>query len=187
MFLHHVIHLEDDDPVKKMWANMKLLSGESNWWSSVKGLLEKHNVELEDVKNRSRDSFKLLIQRKIQEVALKELTKDCKEKKKTSFLSYERLQPQDYLNHLYPCQARTIFQCRSKTLDIKDHRSYKYKDRLCRKCGINEETVQHVTNCGHTDVVDTSFISDLGEITYTTKVKLGIISERIRNFLEEVR
>ena len=187
MFLHHIIHLEDDDPVKKMWENMKLLSGESNWWSSVKSLLEKHNIELEDVQNSNRDRFKLLIKRKIQDVTLKELTKDCKEKKKTSFLSYETLQPQDYLGHLYPCQSRIIFQCRSKTLDIKDHRSYKYKDRLCRKCGINEETVQHVTNCGHTDVVDTSFVSDLGDMTYATKLKLSIISQRISNVLEEVR
>ena len=187
MFLHHIVHLKDDDPVKQMWENMKFLSRESNWWSSIRRILEEYEVGLEEVKNSSRESFKALIKRKISDTALKELTKDCTEKTKTSSLHYTALKPQDYLSHLYPKQARIIFQCRSKTLDIKVHRSYKFNDRVCRKCGIDEETIQHITNCGRDEVVDTSFMTELGDITYPTKVNLSIVAERISTFLEEVR
>ena len=134
------------------------------------------------------ESFKKLVKGKIHEVALVELSKDCKDKKKTSALSFTVLKPQDYLNHLYPTQAKIIFQCRSKTLDIKAHRSYKYKDKLCRKCGDDEETVQHVANCGSSDVIDTSFIDELSStLSYDTIIKLILISKRIHDFLEEVK
>ena len=72
-------------------------------------------------------------------------------------------------------------------MDIKDHRSYKYKDTVCRKCGVEEETVQHITNCGQSDIIDTSIIYELGLVTYDTKVRLAVIAKRIQNFLEEVR
>ena len=166
---------------------MKVLSSESNWWSSTKRLLEEYEVSLEEVKKSSRESFKALIKRKISDTALKELTKDCAEKRKTSSLHYTALKPQDYLSHLYPKHAKIVFQCRSKTLDIKDHRSYKFNDRVCRKCGSAEETIQHITNCGRDERVDTSFITELEDMTYLTKVNLSIVAERTSRFLEEVR
>ena len=188
MFLHHIVHLEEDDPVKLMWKNMKILEEECNWWSNVRVLMTKYGISLQDAEEKSRESFKKLVKEKIHEVALVELSKDCKDKKKTSALSFTVLKPQDYLNHLYPTQAKIIFQCRSKTLDIKAHRSYKYKDKLCRKCGDDEETVQHVANCGSSDVIDTSFIDELSStLSYDTIIKLILISKRIHDFLEEVK
>ena len=186
VFLHHIYHLDDTDPVKIMWENMKILEEESNWWSEVKEKMRKYNIMIEDVK-LSRDTFKKKIKAKIHEAALAELNRECKGKKKTADLDYKTLQQQDYLNHLYPTQAKIIFQCRSKTLDIKDHRAYKYKDKMCRKCGDEEETVQHVANCGYDDTVDTSIIEELDCITYDTKLKLVTIAKRIYNFLEEVK
>ena len=187
MFLHHIVHLEEDDPVKFMWENMKVLEEEANWWSSVKVLMKKYEINLKDVEENSRESFKNLVKGKIMKLVHKELTDECRSKKKTSTLTFPAFETQDYLNHLYPNQARIVFQCRSKTLDIKDHRSYKYKDTLCRKCGIENETVQHITNCGQSDIVDTAIIYQLGSLTYDTKIKLATITKRIHNFLEEVR
>ena len=187
MFLHHIVHLDEDDPVKFMWENMKVLEEETNWWSSVKVLMKKYDIKLKEVEESSRESFKKLVKEKLQKVAHMELSAECKSKKKTSALIFPALEAQDYLNHLYPAQARIVFQCRSKTLDIKDHRSYKYKDTVCRKCGVEEETVQHITNCGQSDIIDTSIIYELGLVTYDTKVRLAVIAKRIQNFLEEVR
>ena len=38
-FLHHILNLNDDDPVKRMYNNMKLLPGEKNWYNCVTKLL----------------------------------------------------------------------------------------------------------------------------------------------------
>ena len=39
IFLHHIVHLEDSDPVKITWENMKKFPEENNWWSGVKSIL----------------------------------------------------------------------------------------------------------------------------------------------------
>ena len=54
---------------------------------------------------------------------------------------------QPYLQNLFPSKSRTIFKCRSKTLDIKDHKPFKFKDILCRRCGSEREDLEHVVNC----------------------------------------
>ena len=119
--------------------------------------------------------------------ALEEVNESCEEKKKTAMLNYGTLEPQEYLRHLYPAEARVIFKCRSKTLDIKDHRPYKFKDKLCRNCSSSDETIEHITNCGHSDIIDTSILDYLGPFTYDTKVVLQTIAKRISNFLDKVQ
>ena len=49
--------------------------------------------------------------------------------------------------NMFPSYSKTVFKCRSQTLDIKDHLTYKYSDRMCRRCGVAEETTDHAINC----------------------------------------
>ena len=82
MFLHHIVHLDESDPVKKMWESMKMLGGQCNWWSCVKELMIKYHINLKDVEENNRDSFKILVKRF--GAAFEELREMCKEKKKTA-------------------------------------------------------------------------------------------------------
>ena len=87
---------------------------------------------------------------------------------------------------MYPNQAKIVFKCRSKTLDIKTHLTYKYKDSVCRKCGEVPEEVQHIVNCGREQrvpVVD-YITMDENSDQYDVEVKLMVSS--IVRFLEEV-
>ena len=43
-FLHHIINLSEDDPVKKVWRNQTLLPEHKNWWSDVKNLMKKYSI-----------------------------------------------------------------------------------------------------------------------------------------------
>ena len=56
-FLHHIIHLEDDDPVKRMWKNQKQLPEHNNWWNGVEKLMVKYSIQLseEDIKKMSKE------------------------------------------------------------------------------------------------------------------------------------
>ena len=75
-----------------------------------------------------------------------DLKQECASLKKTTGLNYDALELQEYLKVLYPNQARAVLKSRCKTLDIKTHNTYKYKeDTICRGCEVEEETLQH---CG---------------------------------------
>ena len=81
-----------------------------------------------------------------------------------------------------PSDARTIFKCRSKTLSIKDHMSFKYNDTSCRWCGVAEETLDHVINCGK-DVT----INNIDEILLQMDLgKLKEVALRISEFMDKV-
>ena len=134
------------------------------------------------------ESFKKLVKNKVNEIAFEALKQECLDKKKTKHLKYNLFNSQDYLNHLYPNQAQVIFKCRSKTLEIKDHQRYKYNDNTCRRCGKEDETVEHIVNCGEDVHLDSSVINSMEDkICYDTCVKLTLISRRINDFIEEYK
>ena len=188
VFLHHIIHLEDTDPVKVMWENMRKFPHEANWWSGVQKLLIKYDICLEDVEKLSKESYKNMVKIRITDSAFSALELECHGKKKTENLSYKALKPQEYLSLLYPSQAQTIFKCRSKTLAIKDHQHYKYDNNLCRRCEEEEETIEHIINCGYADKIDSSVVFKMDEeICYDTRLQLILISTRINDFLEEFK
>ena len=75
--------------------------------------------------------------------------------------------------------------CRSQTLNIKEHMKYKFQeDQCCRWCGISDESLQHVVNCGSFDGV----IPDVEDIVKEGKDLnlLTEIAERVEDFLERV-
>ena len=188
-FLHHIVHLEEDDPVKRMWESQRLMSGERNWWYTVSRSMDKYNITLEDVVSKSKESFKAFTKKKIKEVALVNLQEDCKGKKKTKNLVYDSLKPQEYFSKLYPTQAKAVFLARCQSLDIKEHRRYKYKDMVCRLCKTEEETLSHIVNCGSEKELNTDILfHNFGEDALENQVLLLIaVSTRIVNFLEYVK
>ena len=188
MFLHHILNLEDTDPVKVMWDNMKKFPDEGNWWNGVKKLLTKYEISLIDVEEHSKETYKSMVKKKITEAAFKILKTECQGKKKTETISYGSFKPQEYLSHLYPSQAQIIFKSRSKTLAIKDHQQYKYDNKLCRRCGEEDETMEHVVNCQNDEKLDSSIVYNMeDEMTYDTKLQLILITTRINDFIEEYK
>ena len=59
---------------------------------------------------------------------------------------------------------------------------------ICRKCGEEDETLEHIVNCGKEHTVDTQVIYDAAEnFSYDIKLQLIVLSSRIENFLEEFK
>ena len=105
MFLHHiVVHLEEDDPVRKMWESMRTFTGEANWRSGVDTLLNKYKISLDDAFRHSKNKFKDLVKTAVDEEALNTLSCDCSEKKKTTNIKYTAIKHQEYLSMLYSTQ-----------------------------------------------------------------------------------
>ena len=133
----------------------------------------------------SKEAFKEIVKKAITRTAFSNLLESCSNQKKTNLLVYTKLQPQDYLTKLYPWQSKLISRCRSKTLDIKTHQTFKYNDTLCRWCNLHEESLSHIINCGEEslDILDLSNTEkmDSGKIAMLSR-----ITYRIREFMEKI-
>jgi hypothetical protein len=152
-YLYRIVQLEESDPVYQMWLNMKSFAdcGEKNWWADVSELLKKYAITatIAEIKLMSKDTYKNMVKKAVNQEALKVLSEECSSKKKTSELKHDSLKLQPYMQKMSVEKARLLFQCRAKTLDIKDHRQYKYEDRVCRRCNDVDETLEHILNCGY--------------------------------------
>ena len=184
-FLYHIINLREDDPVKVVWRNQTKLPDHNNWWSGVKSLMNNYGIQFEEekIKKLSKCTFKNNVRTAVHEKAFKELKKECESKSKTQNIQYKKFEMQKYLKAMYPGAAKTIFKCRAKTLNIKEHTKYKHADCLCRWCGVCDETLNHVVNCGS----DNEPIIDVEKTLQDLDIdELSRIALRVDEFLAKV-
>ena len=186
-FLHHIISLGGDDPVRKLLNNMKSLPGQNCWWSNVSKLQKSYSVEMSDeqISTMTKEAYRRIVNKSVKKVALRNLVRECKEKSKTEDLKYNSLELQDYIKTMHPMHAKTIFKCRSKTLDIKSHRKYQYEDLICRGCNLNEENLNHIFNCGE-EPIDIIPINNLSKLCKIDRIKLTVMANRVESFINKV-
>ena len=149
--------------------------------------MEKYDLvcDLDEIKSVSKDVFANRVKKAISAAAFKELKENCNSLKKTSELRYQKLETQEYLLKMFPSQAKTIFKWRSKTLDIKTHSTFKYNDTVCRGCGIAEETVDHIINCGELERIAVEEVTWLEKDSPETYITLQAQAKKIMSFIEE--
>ena len=77
MYLHRILNLPQDDPVRLMFENLVAFDqdGEENLWSQIKPLLSKYELpdDLCVIEQLSIQTFKTMINKGIQHVATQEL------------------------------------------------------------------------------------------------------------------
>jgi uncharacterized protein YnzC (UPF0291/DUF896 family) len=178
------MNLSEEDPVKKVWRNQVSLPEHKNWWCDVQKLMEKYSIQLseEEVTAMSKETFKLKVKEAVKSYAFEKLKEECRSKSKTQHITYEEFSTQDYIKEMYPDMAKIVFKCRSRTLNIKDHTKYQNSDCTCRWCGVADETLEHVVNCG-----SDGLIADVDEIVKELNSdKLEDVARRVENFLSKV-
>ena len=183
-FVHHIMNLDEDDPVKKVWRNQTILPPHRNWWSDVRGLMERYSIQLteEEIVDMSKETFKKKIKKAIRVYAFEKLKAECQSKSRTKNLTYKEFETQNYIKTMSPRTAKTVFKCRSKTLNIKDHMKFSHNDTLCRWCGMSDETLDHVINCGEeTKLVDTE-----ENLNLLNHKEIEKIAWRVDEFLSKV-
>ena len=185
-FLHHIVHLSDEDPVRKMWRHQTIMPDHMNWWSGVKSLMSKYGINWteDQIKEMSKEVYKKKVKEAVKNIAFEELRLECQGKKKTKDLVYTELKTQKYISRLSPCHSRTIFRARSQTLNIKDHTRYQYKDGThCRWCGVSDETLGHIVNCGYHG----EELRNVDEVLKGEDVaQMRNVAERIQDFLDRI-
>ena len=187
-FLHHILSLQPNDPVHALYQQMKCLPGEANWFNDIQRSAAKYSIIIDEekIKSVSKETFKGIVKAAIQNYAFKELKEECSSQTKTGTLTYDEFKCQSYMSKLYPSHAKTVLKCRSKCLDIKTHRPFLFKDKLCRWCNLEEETLSHIVDCGRDDIMESVDIGNIDVIDELVESSLISLSTRVNNFLEMV-
>ena len=187
-FLHHIVNLSAEDPVQLLYENMKRLPFEQNWLNDVIKSASEYNIDINEQSLRtiSKETFKSKVRSAVEKHAFQMLKEECKLQSKTKNLVYNVFERQSYLMHLYPSQAKVILQYRAKCLKIKDHRPFQFQNKICRWCNLEEETVDHIINCGCDEKMDPICTDSIDLVDQSMVCKLISFATRINNFLDMV-
>ena len=148
-FIHHILKLEENDPVKLVYREQVKYRHEKNWGNEIVTLLLKFKLPQDEteITNMEYSKWKEIVKTNVKRFALKELNEEKeKQSKSKSLPSYQSLKRQDYFNTLSTEHARILFKVRCKILDIKVFNAWKYSDCVCRRCNDGIEDVNHILN-----------------------------------------
>jgi hypothetical protein len=188
-FLHHITNLNEDDPVYMLYENMKRLPSERNWLNDITSSAETYGIDISEntLKTISKDAFKQKVKAAIQDFVFAFLKRECEAQSKTKCISYNRFGKQPYLSKLYPNQAKLVLKCRAKCVKIKDHRPFQFSNIMCRWCHLEEETLEHIVNCGWEGSKDFEFdVRNLDNVDSGVEATLVSLATRVAFFLDLV-
>ena len=96
----------------------------------------------------TKGTWKTLVKNTVRREAFLCLTQQCRDNRKTSHLTYEKLGTVKYMVSLKPHLARTYFRVRLKMFDIKCNFKKKYSFNLsCPFCKAHDEDFKHIVTC----------------------------------------
>ena len=164
-YLHHILSLRDDDPVKLVYLEGLKLSHEPNWANNVKRLRVKYGIFFSDqeVSEMSISKWKGIVSSKVEELVFQELLEKARSLSKISELEYDEFGSQRYLSTMDTFSIRKIARLRSRTFACKANQKSAHTSNLFCRAGCSEtETQDHLLNCknilGEVAEVDCLFV-----------------------------
>ena len=130
-----------------------------------------------NIEKLSKSQWKWKVRKQIKRVGFNYLLSSCSNNKKTSYLSYEKLQRQEYITVIEPRYSRVIFKARLQIFPIKANSPQMYeRNLLCSSCEKVDETFHHIFNCDSgphctqsvKDLINCS--SDLSNFSYLRRI-----------------
>jgi len=146
MYLHHILKLPEDDPVRRVYKQQLAYPAEENWANNTNKMRMEYNFPEEEVLSAmTRYTWKTKVKKTITESVRKLLIEKCKSMSKTGSLQYNDLfKLQEYFLS-YPFDvANVIFKLRGRSTNCLENRGQK---KNCRLCGSGLETQNHGLNC----------------------------------------
>jgi hypothetical protein len=119
------------------------------WTKTTNEIMKEINITDDDLQE-STTATRKTIKEKINTAFEKEINTTGKEKHKVQHLLENKItkwtprEKPPYMTKLTRIEASTIFKARTRMLDVKNNYRNKYRDLVCRGCGKQDETQQHV-------------------------------------------
>ena len=147
----------------------------------------------DEIQELSKERWKNLVNRKVEEKAFSDLCQIAQLQSKTKNLIFNDLAGQHYITSLPTVVARHIFRVRSQTVSCKVNQKSSYTSVKCRTGCDVDETQEHVINCtnilgGVFDYVSlTAVYRNLDD--EENKIQAALISTRmtiVQNFMKNL-
>ena len=122
-----------------------------DWTEEVKTNLEELNIslELDDIKKKSKSSFKKLVKVKTTEYTLNYLLSLKEKHSKMDKLTYTELKLQNYLKNknISVEEARNLFRYRTRVAKFKENMKSSFLVTTCPLCLVQPDTQVHSFQC----------------------------------------
>ena len=144
LLLQNILESDDKRILKQIIESEINNTWPGCWFQSVKDIMEKYDINLEEIKNNSKVTIKERIKIMIKEKLNSELQINKLEMKKLRFINEFSLK--DYIHKLDYKDSILMLKSRLNMLDVKDNFKNKYNSLLCETCK-KRETTQHLLIC----------------------------------------
>ena len=150
-YLHYLANQKENSMLFKVFINQWRRPVKGDWVEEAKMNLEEFeiNLSLDDLRNKSKSSFKKLVKNKTKEFTLNYLL-DLKEKhSKMENLNYTELKMQSYLRdpRITVAEAKNIFRFRTRSALFKENMRSNYTDDTCPLCKEQPDRQSHSFEC----------------------------------------
>ena len=164
---------------------------EKSWKRTTDAHKAKYGINSEDL-DQSKSKTKTNVKTKIHSVFIQEMKQASHEKSKVKHLidgkqsEFTDIQP-DYMTKLSRMQVSQIFKARTRMLDCKNNFRGKYNNLICRRCGIEDETQEHILEkCQAIHPDDNTRIKS-GDIFVEDANELKVTAAKIKNIMETLQ
>ena len=112
-------------------------------------------LQLDDIKNMKKNSFRKIVKENVQQKALEFLLNKkeshISENAKGKLLKYEKLKIQEYLNSsnltISVNEKKWPFKCRVEDIDLPSNSRWRNEDTFCKNCLTIEMNQSHLLSC----------------------------------------
>ena len=153
MYYWHILHLNDDELVKKFYLAQSMRPVKKDWALQVKDDISDINLRLgeDDIKRLSKEEFQKIVKKKMNAHVTEYFLNVQAQKVKTQHYVIDgSMKPAPYLfsDKLTVSEIQTLFKVRSRTISVKGNQSSSFINNMkCRICLVSSETQDHVINC----------------------------------------
>ena len=148
MFLHHILTMEEDDPVKRIYKEQLKIPEEKNWANELVVMRRKYELVESDteIEGLSKEEWKGKVHTQVKTEAIIQLNLEKNQLSKSAiYPDADSFKTAKYMYHLTVSHSCLLFRLRSRIIDVKELHRYKYGDnQTCRCCDTIDETVVHV-------------------------------------------
>ena len=150
-YLHYLATLKTDEMLYKVFKAQWDYPVKGDWTLDVRKNLEELNIDLtlEEIKQKSKNSFKRMTRIKAKEYSLNYLLNLSDRHEKMENLLYTDLRMQNYLNdsEIPVKEAKNLFRFRTRSAKFKENMKNSYNIRTCPLCCVQPDTQAHSLQC----------------------------------------
>ena len=184
-YLHHVLTVRENDPVRLVYDQGLKLPYEANWANDITVLRSTYGITQTDaeVARLTYQQWKGIVQEKVERKVFEELREKANGASKTKDLLYETFAPCSYLYSMDPFSARKIARFRSRMVLCKANQKSAHMSMSCRAGCEAIETQEHLVNCveihgkGQENIETTAIKNMQVEILQLLVKKLTVVEE----------